>query len=154
MIDGDATAMDVPQLLQALADRCVHGGRDCCRRVLSNYMAATVLNMSYQGMLAEDPLKVLRYLVLRGRDHFDLAMRFIRQNRLAVADVSTLLSALFLQQIASDEIEKTKVGMEELARRGAWICWGTSDFAAFVNVSEDAAQIGRNLLAHVEDDNT
>lgn len=151
MIEGDTTAMDVPQVLQALADRCV-GGRKCCRRVLSNYMAATMLNMSYQGMLAEDPLKVLRYLVLRGRDHFDLAMRFIRQNRLASADVCTLLSALFLQQIANDESEKTKVGMEELERRGAWICWSTSDFAAFVNVSEDPAQIGRNLLAHVEDD--
>jgi hypothetical protein len=151
LLHADVSTLDLQQTLQALTDQCGEGGRDCCRRVLSNFNAAHVLNISYQGMLADDPLKVLRYLLLRGRDHFELARRFIRQNWLPPDAVTQLLSALFVQQIAADEETKSKLGMEELVRRGGWSTWNTSDFAAFANVCMDPAELGQRLVAYVSE---
>lgn len=44
--------------------------------------------------------QVLKFLVLRGEDHFELARDFILRNRLKVEEVSQLLAAIYVNQIA------------------------------------------------------
>lgn len=121
LVSVDVTKLDVEQALSTIASQCVHG-RDACLRVLTNHTVATVLNMSYKGMAGQEALKVLKFLLMRGPEHFDLARRFILQNRLRRTEVAQLLSALFVEAAVADEPSVSK--HEEMVRRGAWVTWG------------------------------
>lgn len=135
---------------------------DCCRRITVNYTVANLLNMSYQGMINNDAMKVLKFLVLRGQAYFELAASFIALNKFNLSDVSLVLATLFLQQILltpTVSVDPTRDRTASVPRIGRailqdenWATWSDAEFTDFANLCGDPSLLGRRFLSMVTGD--
>jgi hypothetical protein len=138
------SGLDTQHALQMLCQYC-GPAEDCCRRLATNYTVARALNMSYRGMLAQEALRILDFLVVRGPTSFDLAQQFIARNKLDKAEVSVMLGHQYISQLSSRD---DRTDPEQSSDATDWASWGADEFSQFANLC-DASVLGEYLLDKV-----
>lgn len=119
LIDKDVGGMDTLDTLRQLSEKAPFAS-EACRRIIVNFTVVKILNMTYGSMLSKEALRVLKFLLLRGPEHHDLARSFISCNRLNPEAVTELLSTLFVGQPSPRE-----------GGNDTWMAWDESTFARY-----------------------
>lgn len=85
---------------------------------------------------------MLKFLVLRGQDFFQLARDFISRNKLNPEEVCVLLSSIYVQQISSPASAAQASGEP-------WMDWSDGTFTEFATLCEDSGELGRHFVSRV-----
>ncbi|KNC46522.1 uncharacterized protein AMSG_02958 [Thecamonas trahens ATCC 50062] len=123
--------------------------KDAFEHIITNYRVASVLQLSYDDVLAKDPYQVVFVLLHQGRDNFALAGRFISLHELDTGKIGALLAKVFTLAL---ETHHSRVSGDGGAGAGgrllpeAFPMWSTGQFGAFAALCKDLTRLGDCLM--------